>query len=468
MSIGRTFTFWTIIFLALLGALQVFPYTGILLMFGMALLGPYLWGFIPHLVTVALLLDVAANKIPKALLILPLMAYGSYYAYYVQEYQVMKSFEKQLRAENPRHVVDYDSTKHSLVMNNGGSLVTSYKFPVIFESNPNFPEGYLSYRLVTQERCNEARSLRLQWVNGFGAFWNRSAKKAYSSKRLKQCQLRMPETATKDILLVNVNNVQEKEKFQDIDFLTTTYKFSYQGKEIGQFKSASIMRLPIFPFYIAGCGLLGSGSWKCSAGFYRSRTPLDTYPVGLQHSQYGKNPVGVLLKVEPYKESDFNDFQDYPENAVFLDAFIKREKSATSEDFDEWGLRKDSLYERAVSEKNGIPSYEGQIYAKKEGGPFFSFIRSNVGKVVSINADIGANINLTTKGFGTYGVCKKEERCDRLDHWYTFENGNGATFMADKSRRVGQIKGLWRVEKIEPHPNGEDLSILLIGAASPE
>src|ERR1700710_1565664 len=77
---------WTVgitLGLALLYGLQVIPTVGLAVMFfGMALAGPYIWGFLPHLITIGLICDVSRKRFSRNVLVIPILAYSAYYAFF--------------------------------------------------------------------------------------------------------------------------------------------------------------------------------------------------------------------------------------------------------------------------------------------------------------------------------------------------------------------------------------------------
>jgi hypothetical protein len=206
--------------------------------------------------------------------------------------------------------------------------------------------------------------------------------------------------------------------------------------------------LPVFPFVVFMCGPVSS-SWKCEIGFYRSSYLLKTSAYDAVE-KYGTNPIANLLKLEKYEESDFSDFKDYPENAAFIESWLSARRSETADDFNEWGVRKDSLYIPRIESAGEISSYRGVIYTRKEGGPFYDFIKRNEGKTVYIDATLGPGVNRSQNLFGIYAVCREERTCGRIDHWYKLVNGNIPVPVSSK------ITGYWKVSAAEVRPDAED------------
>ena len=261
--------------LALLYGLQLIPTVGIFFMFfGLALAGPYVWGFLPHLITIALIHDVSRKRFSRNILIVPILAYSAYYAFFVHEFAVIRSVENQLKTENSVQAVDFDPSRHALVAKGGEGLVTHNKIPVVYEENSNFPERHVSHRLVSAQRCKEVGGVKRETFDFdlSGVHWSRR-KELFNSKFLELCQLRTHERPQKDIVRISAR--ENKISIDGIELSETTHTVIAQNKTIAVVKDATAMRLPVFPFIIFMCGPISS-SWKCEAGFYRSSYMLET------------------------------------------------------------------------------------------------------------------------------------------------------------------------------------------------
>jgi hypothetical protein len=237
---------------------------------------------------------------------------------------------------------------------------------------------------------------------------------------------------------VKISSTENKKFIDGIEAFETTHVVVAQNKEIAVIKDAVAMRLPDFPFFIVGCGPSRS-SWECWAGFYRSRYRLETIADDTANEKYGTNSIAKVLKLEKYKESDFSDFKDYPENVALVEGWLNAKKSETPEDFNEWGVRKDSLYIPKIEHLGDVESYRGVIYSRKQGGPFYNFIRRNDGKIVFIDATLDQGVNRSGNVFGIYGICKELRVCGGIEHWYRLINGNTKVPVSDK------ITGYWKV-----------------------
>lgn len=387
--------------------------------FFMMMLGAaVLIGYMVHVLAMAIVFDCFTKKFSKKWLLVPIVPYVLYYLFFSLEFFKIQKIEYEARQENPSEIIAYNPDIHSLVYNS--NMTEYYKIPVSFSPNVNFPEGYLSYRTLTQNLCKRAKNAKdFTYTSGVG--WSTFKNKKYSFKRFTNvCEFRMPEKPTNTLLEVKKEEVgNRKEKLQKI-----IYTFFLGGEYLGQYTSVSYKRLPYFPKFIIGCGLNSSvAEWQCAFNLMRENKHLDTFPKKSQnYDDYWV--VARLLDIEKYTEDELRNFEDYPENKMVLTDLINQKENTTPAEIDEWGLRRDGLYQPNISKFNGYPSLEGVIYHGNKGGPFKKFIKEHEGKIVYL--DIEAKPNARKASFQNYGVCKINEKCNsRTDNSYQFKNKDG-------------------------------------------
>ena len=408
-------TFWTsLIFVILLG-LQWFPLTGIFLM----LIAAPIWvGFIPHLIAFVAVFDLMNNNVPRCLLIVPAIPYFIYYSFFLLDHRTISKIEADLRDKNPSEIIKYNPNEHSLVV--ASNMTGRYAIPVSYRYNDNYPEEYLSHRLITLNLCNEVKGVKeFSRTNRV----SRSSDKKHNN-RIRYpnlCYFSMPERPSKKLLKV----VKFREALQKGNFQKSVYQFYLDDEFLGEFINASYMALPNFPRLITGCFLFSSpAKWQCMFEFQREKKVLNTIPIDSQTNSNNDWFVARLLNIKKYSDYELQTFQDFPENTEILFALIEHNKNETSDDFDEWGLRKDSLYQPKLSNYKGYPSYKGVVFSRNKGGPFQDFIEKNREKIVYL--DIWAKPNASHNSFMNYGVCKVDEECNlRTDTSYFFKNKDG-------------------------------------------
>src|ERR1700685_3425770 len=93
-------------------ALQAFPYTGIFLMISG---GALLTGLLVQVFLIGLLVEAFIGRVPRLLAVIPVIAYGGYYALYAQQTIEIREKSAQLRQENSGKIFDFDFDINSLV-----------------------------------------------------------------------------------------------------------------------------------------------------------------------------------------------------------------------------------------------------------------------------------------------------------------------------------------------------------------
>jgi hypothetical protein len=136
-----------LLFLIVFLALEYLPIPGIYLMFAGA---SRFAGFLVHLFFASLLVEALIGRIPRAAILVPIIVYGGYYAAYFREGLHVGQLSEKLRTTNPGKIYDFDPTVNSLVMAEAQQFVETHHVPVVYQPNKNFPEGYLSERLITR------------------------------------------------------------------------------------------------------------------------------------------------------------------------------------------------------------------------------------------------------------------------------------------------------------------------------
>jgi hypothetical protein len=103
-------SFWVAVAFTVLLALQAFPVTGFFLMI---LGGMVIAGALVHLFLISLFLEALVGRVPRVLVIVPIAAYGGYYAGYVYQGHDIARTSAALQASSPGKVLDFDPATHS-------------------------------------------------------------------------------------------------------------------------------------------------------------------------------------------------------------------------------------------------------------------------------------------------------------------------------------------------------------------
>ena len=301
-SLHKLMSFWALVAFVLLFGLQAFPLTGIFLMIlGAALIN----GLLVHVCLLALLAEAFVGRAPRVLMIVPIAAYGAYYAIYVQQSLEIAQKSAEMRASNPGEVLDFDAQAYSLVTTHANTFVSEHEIPVVYEANTNFAEGYLSYRLIRRDQCGIVKDGQNR-ITTFGVHFG-------GVFQPQLCVMRFPEQPPfRRVTVVRRGDEEIWKRKWDISDQVT--EVSVDGAVIGTFRTASVWRLPAFPIAFVGCALISSTpAWKCGADFMRSHISIDGIPEGVDRARYD-SPESVMLGIRKYTSSDLANFRGFEQN----------------------------------------------------------------------------------------------------------------------------------------------------------
>ena len=99
---------WALAAAIVLFLLQLLPIPGVfLMMFGAGLITVLLI----HVALISLFVEAAIGRLPRILMVVPVLVYGGYYVAYWQEGREIAERAAALRAANPGKVLDFDPEK---------------------------------------------------------------------------------------------------------------------------------------------------------------------------------------------------------------------------------------------------------------------------------------------------------------------------------------------------------------------
>jgi hypothetical protein len=304
-------------------ALQYFPFPGvILMMFGGALVA----GLLVHLVMASLFVEALIRRVPRGLMMVPVLAYGGYYVAYFQQGRQIEQVSQELKTANPGKIFDFDPKRHSLVMDQAPTFVETHEVPVAYEPKTDFPEGYLSQRLIPRSECARIVRDTQNRVFTFGVFFDGKLQNGV-------CLLRFPERPPNPTVTAKQSgDLEIWARHGNIRRQTT--EIFVDGKTIGSFTTALVWRLPAFPTLAIGCALNSAApSWQCGADFIRSLVRIDGVPAAVDHARFD-DPVSVMLGVRKYGVADFSGFAGFEANAEALDRAHKEPERVENDVFD--------------------------------------------------------------------------------------------------------------------------------------
>jgi hypothetical protein len=297
------------LFLLVFLALEALPLPGLYLMF---MGGSLFAGLLVHLLLASLFVEAVMGRIPRALILVPIIAYGAYYAAYFREGWQVAQVSQKLRTTNPGKIYDFDPAANSLVMDRGQEFVETHDVPAVYEPNKNFPEGYLSERLITRAQCRDIKNDTQNRVSMFGVHFN-------DIFQQNICLLRFPERPTNRAVKVTVvGDPQIWARHGDIRQQTT--EIAVDDKTVGSFTRAFIWRLPALPVLAIGCMLIDQpAGWKCFTVFDRHLITIDGIPDTVDHAKFDE-PTSVMLGIRKYVAADLSNFSGFDSNLPALDS----------------------------------------------------------------------------------------------------------------------------------------------------
>lgn len=279
---------------------------------------------LPHLVMLAICVDVKNRKLVKQFLLIPLIVYGVYYAVFAGQYLYIKGYEIYLRGVNPARILKYDPHHHDLVLKREVDvkrLFREYKIPVVYLDG----RKVVSYRPTSQQQCEKLR------VAGVGRRKNISCtflEFGRDAKGSMSRYLRAEESPHNDVIKVTVDapdDVYSKNKPSFIlRLIGSTYTFYHRGREIGRFRKASYYQMPVFPLWTFGCVSFGFHRMTCSGGFYpggRSRRDLEVVPDAAQGGFHNGDPIGAMLEIP--RKNDEGDIEMSPETDLIINRLLE-------------------------------------------------------------------------------------------------------------------------------------------------
>lgn len=310
----RLLSFWLFSAFLVLWLLQLFPTSGIIVM----MFGAAFWcGILLLASVIVLFIEALIGRVPRWMVIIPIILFGGYYALYFQQAFQIANREAELQQANKKDLYRFNHDQENLVTKHARVLVSGYRVPVVYEPNKNFVEGHLSHRIITSESCGSIPKDSESRIQKSGVNYRTPPRhgRTYGSlrSRVGLCMLRMPEKPTKQLITVDVKDQQIWKKKASIE--EGVYTLKKGGKIIGQYRTASVQKYTKLPFPIIGCFLNSSApSWDCVYRLRKSLYWLKTNPVGTSQD-IKVNPVAMMLGLKEYQDEDYSNFKEYPESA---------------------------------------------------------------------------------------------------------------------------------------------------------
>ena len=289
--------------LAVLIGLQAIPIVGVVLMlFGSV----FIAGFAVHAFLVGLAVEALTGRVSRALIAIPLLAYGGYYVMYAAQRSEIAHKSAQMRATNPGKIFDFNPDLHSLVIKEPVPFINAHEVPVAYEANPNFhPEGHMAHRLIPRAQCDIKRDTQAR-VSTLGVHLDGVFQR-------QVCQLQMPEAPAHAVVAAVRRGDLDIWKHRR-EIMEQTTDLVFDGKVVGSYRTASVWRLPSLPVLVISCGL---GPSSTCFDFWRTWESIDAVPDGVDRTQYD-TPVSIMLGLRKYTAADLASFRGFAQNAPAL------------------------------------------------------------------------------------------------------------------------------------------------------
>jgi hypothetical protein len=322
-SIFRTVSFWTFAAFVAIVALQLPPVPGvILMMFGAA----FIAGALAHIFLVALLIEALIGRIPRILVLVPLLAYAGYYVKYASETHAIAVESTKLQNQNKGSALGFDPQKQALVLEKARDFIQRHDLPVVYEPKryKDVLDDYVSYRRLSTDQCVEARSVwaELPQILRFRISVFDRTSGIYGQIRDKNvCTLALPQTP--GVPTVSVTSSGDLRAEMEPGIHERKLVFTTDEATAATYYTASVQRLPSFPFLLIGCFLIDNPpAWRCDAGFWRTRMEIPADPNDAGDASRD-DPVGAVLGIRRLSE----DEQKTAPPAANFDALLDEIKS---------------------------------------------------------------------------------------------------------------------------------------------
>lgn len=282
--------------------LQIAPSIGIFLM----MVGAAFWSAVLiNASMIGVAIEVAAKRVARAWLLLPLLFYGGYWVAVAADHLALRQLRIQFDEANEKVAVDFDPTRHALVFQNGddgGWLTQNFALPVAYAIDPNSVVGYRSKRLIEFSVCKDIGKKRAQSFHSVSTigFYDRDTFGTPTMEK-RFCSLSMPEKPKLPVVRVASKETKELVRRMPVTRRDTVITMP-DGRRYNLLGGVA-SPLAWIPIPILGCALNSAQpSWDCTAQFTRNRF----VPIVSGNIRFGRDSV-VLAKALGLKPVSIDD-----------------------------------------------------------------------------------------------------------------------------------------------------------------
>jgi hypothetical protein len=260
-------SFWLVLAVATVLALQVLPVTGIILMFA----GAILWGgWLIQLTLVVIFIEALLRRIPRVLALLPLLFYGGYYAVYLSELVRFPAAVAEMELLPAEPALAFDPAVHKLAPRaaNIHLLLASYEISTAYALLASSAVRHtishdthcemISYRGNAPPPKTRGTGIYVEWLDAPFCF-------------------ERDEVPKPDRGLITFESSSQERNAAGLPANVTTMTLVLDGTPLGSTSLGSIALLKIFPELWIGCGLIDMPSaWICGANLQRDQVVVHT------------------------------------------------------------------------------------------------------------------------------------------------------------------------------------------------
>jgi hypothetical protein len=276
-------------------------------------LASFLAGLLAHALMLSLVIEAMIKRIGKAWLLIPVGAYGGYYA--ILGYQVVSVDRKlaELRFSNPGQVMTFDPARYSLVSKDAEYLISNYKIPVAYsvdEGQYSENKGFSSYRLIGKDKRCDAPVNHLHAVSVPLNSENVMSKKA--------CLIRMSEALQSKALTV-ISKGGGTAWDTGWGFREGVTEIVLDNKIVGSYRTASMWQWSSLPFIILGCryGGVPSRPQGCHVEVFGHTVYVSGVSVETRYDRRAL-PEAIMLGLPKYTVADVTTFEGSDQTFDFL------------------------------------------------------------------------------------------------------------------------------------------------------
>lgn len=272
------------------------------------------YALLVHAFLISLFIEAAIGRIPRWLMIVPVLMYGAYYTAYFGQARVIEEETAKMNLINVGKVLDFDPDKMSLVFDHVGDLelfVAHYKVPVAYFRDKIVARADKSGRLIPASQCAAVKS----FDNGAEASIGTSQyryKIGLLTKDTAPCELvRREQPPNQPLYVRRVPDEQKK-----LAVYVRSIEILFDGKPIGSHRSLQVYNIPPILWRI-GCGFSDTRLWTCFGLFSEYPETIGSEPNLVDQVGY-TSPVSDMLAIPKYTNEDILNFAGYPSNAEIV------------------------------------------------------------------------------------------------------------------------------------------------------